>query len=277
MAAADPTREDLNFTINHAKDVTIAVALRELITNAADADNGKMPESKVLSESGDSTLVTITDKGRGLTRDAFVFGGGDQRNGRHGLGLKDALAVLLRRGVIVTIASAGHDFSFDIEGPQERVFLIRTAAREGSWASGTKFTLVGVPDAEKNLNEAKAHFFDPSKFEAIAPTVAGVTAYYRGGAGSEVKGGVFVNRLRVGNFPTTWTYTIDDAEIEGKLSRDHTAAHYKATRRKMMKMIRSYLNACGHDVLESLPSKAPERTWTFKTLKKLKKLSDEVA
>jgi len=118
--------QDLNITVNHCPDASLDDALAELITNAYDSNNKSGMDAKhvhvegtVGELGGQPTTVRIRDAGKGLDKSSFTIGrdcssANDalKTSGRFGLGLKDALAVLFRHNVEVSIQSTCHDCEF---------------------------------------------------------------------------------------------------------------------------------------------------------------------
>src|ERR1700716_3925228 len=96
---------------------TVSHAIRELIANALDEQALSGTDEIEIASAGDRTWQ-IRDFGRGLQHTHLTQNENAEKRqrepevmGRFGVGLKDALAVLDRRGVSVTIRSAHCEIS----------------------------------------------------------------------------------------------------------------------------------------------------------------------
>ena len=124
-----PQDKDLNLRITHHPDGNVEDALTELVMNAidathktpSDATSSPEPKWKLYVVGGDKTSVGVPslcleDEGAGIVPDSFVFGPrikeDTKLHGRFGLGLKDAVAVLMREGFTLKIQSTVFDYEF---------------------------------------------------------------------------------------------------------------------------------------------------------------------
>jgi hypothetical protein len=164
VEASAPSFFDLNVerVLEHW---SVAHAVRELLANALDEHllgHGARPE---VDKVADGTW-RIRDFGRGLRHEHFTQNENDEKLssdaviGRFGVGLKDALAVLDRHGIGVTIRTATADVTtavhpkagFPDTSTLHAVFRRPTAPD----LSGTEVTLSGVADAD--VDAAKRFF-----------------------------------------------------------------------------------------------------------------------
>ena len=130
-AVLDWKERDLCIRLNHHLDGTAEDALAELVMNAIDATHAKTTTSpppyriKVAktsecgAKSASSVCLSLDDDGdgTGIQPKNFLFGPEKKNNpgklhGRFGLGLKDALAVLMRE-YEVRIFSLNYDYEFE--------------------------------------------------------------------------------------------------------------------------------------------------------------------
>jgi hypothetical protein len=130
--------QDTNIRTIHCPDHTVVDALCELVMNSMDAAPGN-PELSLLQ--GYPSVLRVEDSGPGMTLDSFGVGasGGDEKVvERFGLGLKDALSVLIREGpggpngAHVTITSSLGDYKFDL-----RPTRVSESGAETIWVRGT--------------------------------------------------------------------------------------------------------------------------------------------
>jgi hypothetical protein len=122
----------------------------ELVTNAFDANAALGLDCDPLLEgSGAGTVIEIRDVGRGLDKSSFAIGrhgegaadNTQKRFGRFGLGLKDAIAVLVRFGFQITIHSQVSDFEFFVRSGGLAVSTIWARVLPPTEQQGTAFIL----------------------------------------------------------------------------------------------------------------------------------------
>jgi hypothetical protein len=152
---------DLNIGENYLGNWEPWVALRELIANALDEDGKGDVEAKLRD---DGTIV-IRDKGKGLKPEHFIFqefekSQRDDKIGKFGVGLKDAIGVLWSKNIGVEIRSNSYKFSFLMKekstGSCYKTLHTCIEEIENDDFVGTEFKIVGCPDNE--LEEAKQQF-----------------------------------------------------------------------------------------------------------------------
>lgn len=207
---------DLNLATNHCPDASLVDALSELVMNAIDAAPGKTPKLDV----EDGTVV-LEDEGPGLRLASFVVGGTTGENkviGRFGLGLKDAIAVLMRNQVKIEIRSKLGGYHFDERVGQCGTETIHVCQRKRS-GEGVRVELVGLP--EKTVNDVKERFLcfaEPPELHCHENVVVMAPA-----DGQE--GRFFVNGVKVVfSQPLHLSYNIINPTSKQRraLTRDHT-------------------------------------------------------
>jgi hypothetical protein len=180
----NPSTEARRFDLNMKEDLLEAWApsdgIRELIANALDEQvlTGTDP---VAIQSADST-AEIRDHGRGLRYEHFAQGEDEEKLsnpdrviGKFGVGLKDALAVLYRHGVDVTIHSSHNTFTVE-EAPKADFDDVETLhavvhAPEHPDLQGTRVLLEGV--SASDVETAKRNFLQFTNEERIEATSFG--------------------------------------------------------------------------------------------------------
>ena len=124
MTTTTATAEPQWVNINLAEDFHCGKreidAIYELIANAIDANGGGKPSVIV-----DDTEVRIIDKGTGsgIVPNNFVLGRKIEDNiasiGQHGIGMKEACAILKRNGLSIEIESRGKKYEFSVHSAME--------------------------------------------------------------------------------------------------------------------------------------------------------------
>eukprot|EP00055_Hartaetosiga_balthica_P015223 m.88462 g.88462 ORF g.88462 m.88462 type:complete len:291 (-) comp8810_c0_seq3:1410-2282(-) len=104
---------DLNLSTELCPHLSVNDALCELVMNAIDAAPDKVPEFSAL----DSSTIVLRDQGEGLRLESFTVGRtvGDKVVGRFGVGLKDAVAVLMRNKAQIEIDSHLGSYRFEVK------------------------------------------------------------------------------------------------------------------------------------------------------------------
>ena len=150
---------------------TIADALRELIANALDEQT--LTNTKSIEIYKKDNIWHIRDFGRGLEYKHFTQNENDEKNlssnliGRFGVGLKDALGVLYRRGCHVHIESRHNCITTKMakkSGFNLTTLHAEFSAPTNSAMIGTDFAITGVSDAD--MEEAKSRFLIFNNFES---------------------------------------------------------------------------------------------------------------
>jgi hypothetical protein len=155
-------------------------SIREIIANALDEQ--VLTDTDPVAIESDSGRAHIRDYGRGLRYQHFTqeedkqkLSNPDQVIGKFGVGLKDALAVLYRHGVGVTIHSPHNTFTVE-EAPKadfEDVETLHAVVHPPSHAdmTGTEAVLDGV--TESQIEDAKQNFLQFTNEELTESTEFG--------------------------------------------------------------------------------------------------------
>jgi len=107
---------DLNIGGNYLSNWNASLALREIIANALD-EQGKRDIKVNMTDDG---IIVIKDFGSGLKPEHFICQEFDKSNrddkiGKFGVGLKDAIGVLWSKNITVEIKSRGYEFTFKMK------------------------------------------------------------------------------------------------------------------------------------------------------------------
>eukprot|EP00656_Telonema_subtile_P038769 TRINITY_DN43953_c0_g1_i1.p1 TRINITY_DN43953_c0_g1~~TRINITY_DN43953_c0_g1_i1.p1 ORF type:complete len:586 (+),score=49.60 TRINITY_DN43953_c0_g1_i1:95-1852(+) len=245
---------NLNITVNHCPDGTLVDALSELLTNAFDANAASgcsdLPELKQ-----SKSTIEIADAGTGLSRGSFVIGRNTQesvqptveRFGRFGLGLKDAVAVLIRSGYHVLIHSQAGDCSFFVQASGIGVHTIWVRFLPASVTQGTRFVLNQeqpfkghAPSPEAALKQVRDRFLAFSAQPPVLLFQSDLVDIFDSnqthkkrctfGLGPERKSVMFANgRAIVIQQPTRFGYHFKSLSVQMKTSinRDHQVRSMK--------------------------------------------------
>ena len=221
-------RFDLNMKEDLLEAWTPSDGIRELIANALDEQvlTGTDP---VAIQSADST-AEIRDYGRGLRYEHFAQGEDEEKLsnpdrviGKFGVGLKDALAVLYRHGVDVTIHSPHNTFTVE-EAPKADFDDVETLHAvvhppEHPGLQGTRVLLEGV--SESDVETAKRNFLQFTDEERIEATDFGeIYTKPEGQAAS-----IYVTGLRVATEPDfLFSYNITNTtkNVRDALNRERS-------------------------------------------------------
>jgi hypothetical protein len=202
----------------------ITHALRELIANALDEQllTGTR-DIRVLRDA--AGLVHIQDFGRGLRIEHFTLNENPEKLahpagviGKFGVGLKDALATLHRRGIDISFRSP-HG-CFRVRRAAKASFGIETLHVEYDDTpqdlAGTQITLTGVSEAE--LGNAKGYFLRYVRDEVLDETPCGQVLRKRGKQARVYISGVLANTEP--GFLFSYNITAVPAAMRAKLNRE---------------------------------------------------------
>lgn len=161
---------DLNIGERYLSDWPDYFAVREIIANALDATIGGKIE---IYKEKDGVWI-IQDCGEGLQPTNLIFEEGQKKGlenkiGKFGVGLKDALGVLYSRGIQVEIITSEYNFKFNYEQKDACLghkTLHAYILKEQSSTQGTKVILINCDDMiMKNAEQEFIIFKDPKKLE----------------------------------------------------------------------------------------------------------------
>lgn len=241
-----------NFDLNIDKILEnweVCHAIRELVANAIDEHvltNTAKPQI-MLDEAG---RWHIRDFGRGLRYQDLIQTENPEKVanpnaiGKFGIGLKDALATLERRGIQVAIRSRHGDISLarvSKHSFEELVTLHATVSEPSSPGMvGTDCCLHGVTDSD--IDAARRLFLLFGEAEPLERTRFG-DVYANGGAA-----GIYINGMKVAeenNFLFTYNITSLNATIKKALNRERQ----NLGRSAYSDRLRSILLACDSEVV----------------------------
>lgn len=226
--AVEAKRFDLNMEEDLLEAWNKSDGIRELISNALD-EQALTETDEVEIFEDEEGLWHVRDYGRGLRYQHFTQGEDEEKLanpdtviGKFGVGLKDALAVLYRHGVEVTIHSPHNSFTVE-EAPKAEFedvetlhAVVRPAERQDM--EGTDVELDGV--SEGDVVEAKENFLEFSDEVLIEETAFGEV--YEN-AGEEAN--IYVTGLRVATEPEfMFSYNITNTtkRIRDALNRERS-------------------------------------------------------
>ncbi|WP_051141322.1 ATP-binding protein [Salisaeta longa] len=234
MESNQPNRsnEARRFDLNMKEDLLEAWApsdgIRELIANALDEQVLTGTDPVAIEVNGRAS--EIRDYGRGLRYEHFAQGEDeeklskpDQVIGKFGVGLKDALAVLYRHGVNVTIHSPHNTFTVE-EAPKAEFDDVETLHAvvhppEHPDLQGTRVLLEGVSEAD--VETAKRNFLQFTDEERIEATNFGEIYAKPDGKNAAI----YVTGLRVATEPDfLFSYNITNTtkKVRDALNRERS-------------------------------------------------------
>lgn len=257
------TTIELSLNPEYVPDWGVWEAVRELLQNAADANDIGCPMSVTRTAGG---TVKITNRGADLGRETLLLGtsskrGDARQRGQFGEGFKLALSVLTRLGVRVVAHTRHETWTPIIEhstafGAHVVKVKVRAASRE---RDGVTFTIDGVSDADWAIIRRRCLFLD-------APVATDVVEVGGGRImlGAQYKGQLFVKGLAVGVMPDDYAYGYDLDALE--LDRDRKMASPWSLRYEVAQVLRRAVQA-GHLATETLASLLTNNTGEAVALK----------
>lgn len=253
--AIEAKRFDLNMEEDLLEAWGKSDGIRELIANALDEQALSETDPVEIFQDADGRWH-IRDYGRGLRYQHFTQGedeeklaNPDQVIGKFGVGLKDALAVLYRHGVEVTIHSAHNTFTVK-EAPKAEFEDVETLHAvvhppEHPDLAGTDVILDGVTEADVEI--AKENFLRFSEEDLVEETPFG-EVYAKGGEEARI----YVAGLRVATEPDfMFSYNITNTtkRIRDALNRERSNVGRSAYTPRVKKILQSCESA---DIAERL-------------------------
>ncbi|EDQ84334.1 uncharacterized protein MONBRDRAFT_39312 [Monosiga brevicollis MX1] len=164
---------DLNLSKDHAREHPLENAICELVANALDASE-KKPQFRAVA----ANKIELEDQGPGLSLDAWVVGRSSKAMGHFGLGLKDAMAILMREKVQVQIESSKGNYHFKEKRGQTLVETIHVQQTPSSRDIGTKITLSLQNNAAQELvTEVQTKFLRLSSIYTFLGEYDGVQVF----------------------------------------------------------------------------------------------------
>lgn len=225
---ADARRFDLNMKEDLLEAWGPSDGIREIIANAL--DEHVLTDTDPVAIEFENGRAHIRDYGRGLRYQHFAqeedeekLSNPDQVIGKFGVGLKDALAVLYRHGVDVTIHSSHNTFTVE-EAPKadfEDVETLHAVVHPPSYAdmTGTEAVLDGV--TESQVEDAKQNFLQFTNEERIESTEFG-EIYAKP---NDQEAAIYVTGLRVAtesDFLFSYNITNTTKNVRDALNRERS-------------------------------------------------------
>jgi hypothetical protein len=167
---------DLNIGQNYLSDWSVSFALREIVANAIDEKD----EDKFKFNQLDDGTVIIKDYGEGLKPEHFIFQENSKKNrndkiGKFGFGLKDAIGVLWSKDINVEIRSTGYKFTFEMKekskGCKIKTLHACIQKLEEDNFKGTEFTIYNCPGRE--YEGARDNFIRYKELKILSTTSKG--------------------------------------------------------------------------------------------------------
>ena len=263
----------------HAADRSVEDALQELYMNALDgAEVVGEPDRHSIEPVGAGIIEISNACTVDFDESDLFIGGrhGDQgdpkKMGRHSLGLKDALAVLLREKWQVVLNARGHtvEFAFQPEGPQkDNVIHYRSTKATEAAGDVWKFCLTppdSIPDVAALAASIKTYFDPPGgepilvdselKVAIYAPNVLSKgkkqPAFKHGGNAGIFIGKRFVRFASDSNV-SHFGYHIREVSLELKklISRDHIIKGVVAKSGPLAELLREVIIKNRQQLLDS--------------------------
>lgn len=181
---------------------TIAHAIREIIANAIDETiTSNCSKDMEITYDNTKKMATIQDYGRGIKPINFVLAQNPEKLtshktiGKFGVGLKDAISVLINKGLTIGIFSKHASFGFGMM-PKHGFDGIQTL--HGIWEEAKQSivgTLVVIYNCEEqHLNDAKSMFIKFSDITTLCSNEHGIIYEKRGEVAE-----IFINGLKYSN------------------------------------------------------------------------------
>ncbi len=210
---------DLNIGKNYLSDWKISLALREIIANALDEDENAIVAIK-------NEGIVIKDKGKGLKPEHFIYQetekrDRDDKNGKFGVGLKDAIGVLSSRGVKVEIKSKGYRYNFEMKEKNkgsgyETLHATIKEIKEDS-LEGTEFRIFNC--SKSAVEEAKLQFIKFQTPQVLAKTIKGDVI----DKGIDDKASIYLNGMKISedsNLRFSYNITNPSSTIKKGINRE---------------------------------------------------------
>jgi hypothetical protein len=259
LISTEARRFDLNMKEDLLEAWEPSDGLREIIANALDEQ--VLTDTTPVDIEYDDGQVSIRDYGRGLRYDHFAQGEDDEKLknpdmviGKFGVGLKDALAVLYRHGVDVTIHSPHNTFTVEesAKAEFEDVETLHALVHPPEYPDmeGTEAIADGVSRAD--VEAAKRNFLQFSNESRIEATKFG--EIYDRPEGQDAA--IYVTGLRVATEPDfLFSYNITNTtkKVRDALNRERSNVGRTAYTPRVKKILReSESEAVAEQLVEDL-------------------------
>ncbi|WCK57085.1 ATP-binding protein (plasmid) [Aneurinibacillus sp. Ricciae_BoGa-3] len=205
-------------TKEYGNQWTVIDAIKELIANSLDTHTR-------CSISYKDGVISISDKGDGLSRQNLLFGNStktDDQIGMFGEGLKMASLILARNNRSFKVVTKGFEYTATIErDTQYHADVLVIHLSKSKKRVGTDITFIG---AEKELNQAKNFFLEFNKnFKDMSGGI-----YTPGG-------NLFVNGVFVQHIDSLFSYNLLSAKE--LMSRDRKSVNIEKAKSMMATML----------------------------------------
>eukprot|EP00049_Salpingoeca_infusionum_P013503 m.252102 g.252102 ORF g.252102 m.252102 type:complete len:665 (+) comp15468_c0_seq3:137-2131(+) len=247
--------QDLNIATSHCPHLKSIDALRELVMNAIDADTRYQPQLNA-----SANTIKLSDQGPGLKPDSFIVGhtsGETKKAGRFGLGLKDAIAVLLRDKADIKIESSQGDYSFAVRSTSttpsqtptiHMTFKPPAQPGSGSVMQGTRISITwelsdgGQGKAQQLVGEVKSGGFLCWQGQTPVFTHNQVQVYKPPEASSKRKnrGTLYINSIAMKcdePLRLSYNFLAPSQDQRNCLDRDHHITEFKLFRSQIAQAI----------------------------------------
>jgi uncharacterized protein YeeX (DUF496 family) len=228
---AETRRFDLNMKEDLLEAWDPSDGIRELIANALDEQTLTETKPVSIAFDGEAGRARLRDYGRGLRYEHFAQGEDEEKLarpdaviGKFGVGLKDALAVLYRHGIVATLHSAHNTFTVE-EAPKADFGDVETLHAlvhppERPDMEGTAVVLSGGV-SEADVDAAKRNFLRFTGEERVEATPYG--EIYARPEGEDAA--IYVTGLRVATEPDflfSYNITNTTTNVRDALNRERS-------------------------------------------------------
>ena len=231
-------------------DWKISDAVRELIANAIDEHLiAKIPNPIKVDYNEQTKTLIIKDEGRGIKNIHFIQNESSEKKdalntiGKFGIGLKDAIAVLVRHHINITFKSDFGIYTPIItrkEGIKEDIPTIHMQ-RENNLQE-QKGTLVTIsPISIEEVNDAKSKFAIFKEWQKVIKTPKGNIMVNNDGASGEI----FVNGMKISddeNLIFNYNILETNAALRKALNRERKNLSRDAYRDAIIRILKAITN-----------------------------------
>ncbi|NFO90830.1 hypothetical protein FDC66_06535 [Clostridium botulinum] len=237
-------RIDLNIGKIYLSQWNQAMAIRELIANAIDETDDENIDIEKLSDK----KWSIRNEGSEIKPEHFIIKEGEKSKkkgkiGKFGIGLKDAIGVLMSKGIRVTIITSEYEYIAEYQKKinliKEECLFIKIAKSKSKWI-GTQIILDNCCD--NFINEAKSYFIRyREKITVINETKYGDVILEDD---SNNNGTIYLNGIKIA-YENTFLYSYniksEDNKLKNGISRERTELS-REVYRDSLKQIIKYIN-----------------------------------
>lgn len=235
---------DLNIGQAYLSEWTVDMAIRELIANAIDESENGIIDIEKISEG----VWKITNKGSEIKPANFLIKEGEKNKekgkiGKFGIGLKDAIGVLMSRGILVRIFTSEYQYIAEYRKKSkiidDKCLFINIYNNTREWL-GTEVILENCKD--HYIEDAKSHFLIYRDKKMIEKTKYGDVLLEN----DENKNGtIYFNGIKIAyekTFFYSYNIKIEENKLKEGISRercDLSREIYKDSLKQIIKCIKS--------------------------------------